>query len=173
MDVRGDVVGQAAGRDIHNHGPVVQIAVSPLAESELQARFHKNTGMWCPRTAREIFEALMERHDFSAKELRQAWGKSVEWDAESRALVFKLPIVEAVLAWSMLIIVTLQCLLLGMETAVRPPLFFWSYPVAMSVLSGYWLLAVFMFRTIMRPRRIAQRIRALVTDSDAVEIQAA
>jgi hypothetical protein len=162
VKVEGDLMGQVAGGDIHNHGPVV-FHLPPMTESELQARFYKNTGISCNREVRDIFENLMLNHGFCAKELRSTWGDTIKWDIEAKALSFCISFYKRAAASLLLFAVILQCVGFGMEMAIRPPLFGWSYAVGTSVIVGYFAFAFFYWHSTVSPMKVAARARAALT----------
>lgn len=164
MDVR-KVQGQVA-KTINNYGSInASPADTHLSEAEQQAKFKRDTGISCPRPIREIFNHAMQCHGFCAPDLRRAWKhKSVAWDHDRQVPVFMLPWMEAAMAWSVLILLSLQCLLIALGAYLRPPLYPWSHALAMAVIAAVWVFSVWLFSATMVPRQVAKRLRRVVAD---------
>lgn len=92
-------VDSVAARDvIYHYHPE---GASSVPESQLQAQFQANTGMWCPRCAREMLEILMQEHGFTARELAAAWkADSLKWSPMQHSIEIAVPVVERIFGWA-------------------------------------------------------------------------
>lgn len=113
-------VDQVAAGDIVN---VCTGCSGGVPESKLQADFFRDTGIWCPRGAREQLERLMDEHGFTAPRLRAAWqANNLVWDADRQELVAKTHWLESTFGYGLAALVSVyfvlhvgQILLLGHE----------------------------------------------------------
>jgi hypothetical protein len=129
-------------------------------ESKLQADFARNTGIWCPKGAREKLEDLMANHGFMAKELEVAWRtKSLGWTEQRGFIVFDF-IGEAIFAWTMLIVAAgLYAYFLGMAMSMNVN---HDIRVVVAILIVTLITAGMMYmplRYSIRPRHIAVRVK--------------
>lgn len=150
--------GQAATRDINNYN--LFPSLSSKRESQLQKEFAENTGIWCPKPAREWLEGLMEHHRFTAKELYNAWKSgSIGWSATEDHKRIVTPVSEAIFAYSVVIVTAIFFLTSSWQ--------WWGTKgsgdmakfigMATVYLGSCWTINRFM----LTPRRIAQRIRRI------------
>lgn len=167
--INAPVNGHIAGRDV-----IINTAAEKR-ESQLQAEFAERTGIWCPKSAREWLEKLLEEHGFTVRELKVAWGNSsIGWHAAKNEKRITTHWVEPLFAWTMGGVMTLYVLIYGLK-AVQAD---WSAPnVRLTMWGGAALIAAvylgtcwMLSRFILWPRRVAIRVRAteeVVDDVDA------
>lgn len=156
-------VDQVAAGNIINHFqqpcPGPQSCPYKQDESSRQAEFFSNTGIWCPREARNALEWLMKEHGFTAKELAISWSaSSLKWQRESGQIRTNTPLVEALVAWSF--VLGMLCFFLALalpsvfsenKTAAFP-----GFAVGTIMYIGSaWLAA----RFVLIPRRVALRAK--------------
>lgn len=153
--------GPVAGRDVVINPP------SSDPESKKQADFYRHAGIWCPRLIRETFEFLMERHGFTAKELRLAWkANSITTDADRESIRIVTPWYEAAGGWAGIFI-----MLVYFITYVAPLLLGenrndWRIAVAFAVGSAIYLGMMYVVaHQFLIPRRIAIRVRRALESS--------
>ena len=162
--INSDVEGGVAGRDIvrneSHHTTVIQ-RHEAKPESQLQSEFAKTTGIWCPRSARETFEWLMENHGFTAPELCVAWkASSLSTDADRQQIKIVTPWIEAVFGWTMLILISLFFLMLAIPLIFSNDRHNWSVLGTLTITGLVYLGMVWIVsQTSLKPRRIAIRVR--------------
>ncbi len=156
-----------------NHGQVTQTGniinchgrpdcpLNAVPESQRQAEFAQRVGIWCRREAREFLELLMRDHGFTGRDLALAWkADSLAWGDDGP--VVRTPLVEAVFGWTMFAAMLLYFLVFGVPLLfVRPVEMNAFAAFALSVLiyvGAAWLVG----RFILRPRRIASRVRRVL-----------
>jgi hypothetical protein len=154
--VRG---GNFAGHDvhIHNHGG----GRSPKeSESAMQKEFYDNTGMDCPRLAREFFEFLMREYGLTARRIRRAWGAgSLSWDYNKHIPVIRLPKFEAWYSVALLSLIFLFCACGVLVTVVKNDnwiigalIYIALFGLAIAILDyKYW-----------QPRATARKVQAIL-----------
>ncbi len=168
QEFHGPIAGGVSGRDIiHCHGgPECPLHGQP--ESEMQAKFHRNTGIWCPRPVRDAMERLMSEYGFTAKELRHAWDQhSITTDSERQQIKFVTPWFEAAFGWFVLIVVSLYFLAVALPLVWNGGKHDWRVPVTLvggSVV--YFLILFFTARSTVVPRRIALRAKRKLGEED-------
>ena len=132
-------------------------------ESKLQAEFAKNTGIWCPRKAREGLEDLMANHGFMAKELEVAWrSKSLGWSEKHGFTIFDF-IGEAIFAWTMVIVTTgIYVSFLGLVSSLNI-LHDWRVILGVVFISFIFIGLMYMpLRYSIKPRHIAIRVKKTI-----------
>ncbi len=171
MDVKvyGDVSGQVAGHNIsnhnhsHSHTTVVRLP-ERRRESRLQAEFAQCTGIWCPAPAREWLESLMERHNFTVRELAVAWGaKTIGWDQDNDVQQVNTPALDALFAFSVVVITGLWFVVLAIKVFIGNSHDTLVLATLGGFATGYLATCWLATRFILWPRRVAMRIRRVET----------
>lgn len=177
QDFNGSVHGDVAGRDVVHGAPssvhginvngsasfnqVIETAEPSSArpESQLQAEFYRNAGIWCPRGARDMFEDLMTHHAFTARELTIAWrASSLRWGIDSGRLEIVTPMIEAIFGWSVFVVMLISFLFVALPYALSGS---WTTGLETFLTVGamYVGSAWMANRFLLWPRRIAMRVR--------------
>lgn len=152
---------RTAGRDFKE--TVVNVyAQRQWPESREQAKFGKDTGIWCGRAMRRALERLLLRHGFTVPELRAAWkAKSLKWDSERAVLKAVVPLAELVAGWGMIATMLLFLLLDGFPRLVSSPDLFGVVVFAASV-ALYGGTAAWVYRRAVIPASVAWRVRRVL-----------
>lgn len=176
-------VGQVAGQDVNNEGPrasnhigsiqgghnqITSRAINihapfpdPKPESQLQAEFAQRTGIWCPKPAREWLESLMAEHRFVARDLAVAWkAGSIGWNPNTDAKRIVTPRLEGVFAYGVVIFMALYCIAATLKIIWGPQAENgWAGAAIAGVLAVYFGVLGTVWRFMVRPRRVAIRVR--------------
>lgn len=159
----GQITKEGDVNVINCHGAGVCPLYEP-SESQLQAEFAERTGVWCPRQAREVFERLMECHNFTAPEIARVWGDTVTWDKISNELRIRISILDLFTAFGLFIALLLFYFIWTVPTVIanrHPSASDWGmwFVTSMMYMAGMY----FVRRYYIVPRRVAIRINKALT----------
>jgi len=171
VEVHGDVGQLALGKIVNCHGAGV-CPLYDVPESARQAEFAKATGIWCPSRARELFERVMQDHDFTVPSLKAAWqANSLIWDSDRGQLVVQAHWFEAVAGIAFVLLMLGYYILQGAQilfSEVNPWRGLGGFVAATLIYGGMAWIAV---RFVITPNRVALRIgRVLAGDPALAEV---
>lgn len=160
MDERKAGIEKVTGQA--NLGPVVNIANEMSfgsgggkTEAQLQQEFYQQTGIWCSRPARELFNELLEQHNFVAPDLEIAWRYRYFIWHKDQYLATNLSRIDRPVGAALIAVMCVPVLLLLlMPGAIDDHFFFLYFGLAMAPPIAVWL---WIERTIFHPWRTASR----------------
>lgn len=160
-----------SGHIINCHGAAACPLHSANApESKHQADFAARTKIWCPPGAREAFEHLMAKHDFTAPRLHVAWqANSLVWDDERAELVAKTYWLEPLFGYGMAALMLLYFILQGGGLIFSPgpdawrglAAFFTAMVIYLGMVWGVLRYVIMPYRVAMRAKPFLENINVL------------
>lgn len=150
----GAINGDAAGRDVVKH-----IYMAPeLTESELQAKFQRDTGIDCNRPARAQLETLLEHHGFTVKELQQAWRmSSMVWSKEDARLKATSGGIDMFIGWAGMIGLTLMFVMLSFFVFFHSDAGWWKAVYSVFGMIVFLAAARYLLLSTIWPQLVARR----------------
>ncbi|MDR1351464.1 MAG: hypothetical protein LBJ59_11960 [Zoogloeaceae bacterium] len=162
--------GQAAEKIFNISYPNPGACPYETTESKRQAAFYRNTGIWCPKPAREFFEFLMDRYSLTVKQLKNAWSAgAVAWDIDEGVPIVRTMRVANIVVKFFVCFLMFYFVLLVLYAA--------SFLQHGAVYTAFMTMAVSLFcvmwvadNSFFRPRRTALRVQKII-DQNQVEIE--
>lgn len=150
----GAINGDAAGRDVVKH-----IYMAPeLTESELQAKFQRDTGIHCNRPARAQLETLLEHHGFTVKKLQQAWRmNSMVWSKEDGRLKATSGGIDMFIGWAGMIGLTLMFVVVSSFVFTHPDAGWWKAIYSVVGMISFMTAARYLLLSTIWPQSVARR----------------
>lgn len=180
QEINGSVGADAAGRDIVHQAPLshlkvggaaavfnvggggtINIIVGPaLSEPAEQAKFLKETRIKCCKDAREYYLRLLNDGKFTKEELRAAIQQgSVQWRFGAKQPTIVMPWAEPVFEWMLFGMMGLYGLIAILSIIANWETD-WIPKSAVAVLVACAALLALAQKHILRPRRVAIRVKA-------------
>lgn len=156
------------GHIFHFNGPST-FSQEMIPESQLQAEFHRHTGIWAPSGARKVLEQLMTEHGFTAPKLRVAWqANNLRWDDTKFALTAKTHWFEPLAGYVAVAMMCLYFLLTSGLLLISEHNDSWrglvAFLVSAAMFGGMLWMAV---RFILMPYRVARKVQDSLKTSES------